>query len=136
MSRLPSAFELWPGRECARRCRERPSESERRQERAIWYTRRLLRYECGEKRGPSTALGMTALQGKGRRRKCFQYSCGRPIHPTSGIPSQENELRNGIPRFIEEAQRGIRSEICLRLGVAPTALVISFSCLPSPYGLG
>ena len=38
--------------------------------------------------------------------------------------------------FIEEAQRGIRSEICLRVGVAPTALAISFSCFPSPYGLG
>src|ERR1700751_4859431 len=35
---------------------------------------------------------------------------------------QENDLRNGIPRFIEEAQCGIRPEICLRVGVAPTAL--------------
>src|SRR5579862_2974256 len=26
------------------------------------------------------------------KRKRFQYSCGRPIHPKSGIPSQENEL--------------------------------------------
>jgi hypothetical protein len=65
----------------------------------------------------SVAKGLRSLQ-----RKRFQYSCGRPIHPKSGIPSQENELRNGIPRSIEEAQRGIRSEICLWVGVAPTAL--------------
>ena len=65
----------------------------------------------------SVAEGLCSLQ-----RKRFQHSCGHPIHPKPGIPSQENELRNGISRSLEEAQRGIRSEICLRLGVALTAL--------------
>src|SRR5579862_1459381 len=88
--------------------------------------------KMGKRRGfpASVAKGLRSFQ-----RKRFQYSSRRPIHPKSGIPSQENDVRNGIPRFIEKAQRGIRSEICLRVGVAPTALVISFSCFPSPYGL-
>src|SRR5580704_5445870 len=77
------------------------------------------------------AKGLRSLQ-----RKRFQHSCGRPIHPKSGIPSQENDLRNRIPRFIKKAQRGIRSEICFRVGVAPTALPKFFSSLPSPYGTG
>ena len=73
------------------------------------------------------AKGLCGLQ-----RKRFQHSCGRPIHPKSGIPSQENELRNGISRPIEEAQCGIRSEICVRLGVAPTALPKFFFELTQP----
>src|ERR1700746_1904600 len=75
----------------------------------------------------SVAKGLRSFQ-----RKRFQHSCGCPIHPESGIASQENELRNGIPRPIKEAQRGIRSEICLWVGVAPTALREFFFELTQP----
>src|SRR5579862_2101325 len=89
--------------------------------------------KMGKRRGfpASVAKGLRSLQ-----RQRFQYSCGRPIHSKPGIPSQENELRNGIPRAIKEAQCGIRSKICLRVGVAPTALPKFFSSLSSPYGTG
>jgi putative transposase len=42
----------------------------------------------------------------------------------------------GISSVVEKTRSGIRFEICVRLGAAPTALEFILTYVPSPYGLG
>ncbi len=52
----------------------------------------------------------------------FQGSRGRPIHTKSRGGSQEDGFQCGVSRLVEKAGIGFCFEICVWLGVAPTAL--------------